>query len=105
MASLLPVSMKAWPVAAISPALAVRIALAFDRTATAIAAAVDGLGVASDRFGTTKRFDAEIVDACKATGEGWQTRMNDALKEWLQARPAWKTKKPTANGWLIYSIW
>lgn len=37
------------------------------------------------KVSTTIRFDAEILDAFRATGEGWQTRMNDALKEWLRA--------------------
>ncbi|MCZ2897315.1 BrnA antitoxin family protein [Burkholderia thailandensis] len=32
----------------------------------------------------TVRYDVDIVDAFKATGEGWQTRMNDALREWLK---------------------
>ena len=32
----------------------------------------------------TVRYDAEVVEAFKATGKGWQTRMNDALKEWLK---------------------
>lgn len=35
---------------------------------------------------TTVRFDAEVLAAFKATGRGWQTRMNDALKEWLATR-------------------
>jgi uncharacterized protein (DUF4415 family) len=30
------------------------------------------------------RFDAAVLDAFKATGEGWQTRMNDALSEWAK---------------------
>jgi uncharacterized protein (DUF4415 family) len=30
------------------------------------------------------RFDAAVLDAFKATGEGWQTRMNDALREWVK---------------------
>ncbi len=30
------------------------------------------------------RYDAEVVEAFKATGEGWQARMNDALKDWLK---------------------
>jgi uncharacterized protein (DUF4415 family)/predicted XRE-type DNA-binding protein len=34
------------------------------------------------------RYDAEVVDAFKATGEGWQTRMNEALKEWLESHRA-----------------
>jgi uncharacterized protein (DUF4415 family) len=29
------------------------------------------------------RLDADILVAFKAGGKGWQTRMNDALKEWL----------------------
>ncbi len=32
----------------------------------------------------TVRYDAEVIEAFKATGKGWQTRMNDALKDWLQ---------------------
>jgi len=31
---------------------------------------------------TTIRLDAEILDAFKATGKGWQTLMNDALRDW-----------------------
>lgn len=38
------------------------------------------------KVSTTIRFDIEVLDAFRATGEGWQTRMNDALKEWLRAR-------------------
>ncbi|OHV95612.1 hypothetical protein AKG95_20435 [Janthinobacterium lividum] len=38
------------------------------------------------KVSTTIRFDAEILDAFKASGDGWQTRMNDALREWLLAR-------------------
>lgn len=30
------------------------------------------------------RLDADIVRAFKAQGAGWQTRMNDALHEWLE---------------------
>jgi uncharacterized protein (DUF4415 family) len=30
------------------------------------------------------RYDADIVEAFKATGDGWQTRMNDALRDWLR---------------------
>jgi uncharacterized protein (DUF4415 family) len=32
----------------------------------------------------TVRYDADVVEAFKATGKGWQTRMNDALREWLK---------------------
>lgn len=32
----------------------------------------------------TLRYDAEVIEAFRATGRGWQTRMNDALKDWLK---------------------
>jgi uncharacterized protein (DUF4415 family) len=32
----------------------------------------------------TIRFDKDILEAFRSTGSGWQTRMNDALKEWLK---------------------
>ena len=30
------------------------------------------------------RLDADVVEAFKATGRGWQTRINRALREWLK---------------------
>ncbi|WP_367155379.1 BrnA antitoxin family protein [Methylomonas sp. HYX-M1] len=30
------------------------------------------------------RLDADVLEAFKASGRGWQTRMNDALKDWLK---------------------
>ena len=32
----------------------------------------------------TIRYDQDVVDAFKSAGPGWQTRMNDALREWLR---------------------
>jgi uncharacterized protein (DUF4415 family) len=32
----------------------------------------------------TIRLDQEVVDAFRATGPGWQTRVNQALKRFLQ---------------------
>lgn len=32
------------------------------------------------------RYSPEVVDYFKGTGEGWQTRMDEALKEWVAAR-------------------
>jgi uncharacterized protein (DUF4415 family) len=29
-------------------------------------------------------LDADIIASFRAMGDGWQIRMNDALKEWLQ---------------------
>lgn len=34
------------------------------------------------------RFDRDVLEAFRAGGPGWQTRMNRALKEWLTAHPA-----------------
>lgn len=30
------------------------------------------------------RFDKDVLEAFRATGRGWQTRMNNALKAWLK---------------------
>ncbi|MBU3695056.1 MAG: BrnA antitoxin family protein [Rhodocyclaceae bacterium] len=35
----------------------------------------------------TVRYDADVVAAFRASGKGWQTRMNDALREWLAEHP------------------
>jgi len=32
----------------------------------------------------TVRYDPEVIEAFKATGKGWQTRMNAALRDWLK---------------------
>ncbi len=32
------------------------------------------------------RLDPEVIEAFQKEGPGWQTRMNNALKEWLQQR-------------------
>lgn len=41
------------------------------------------------KVSTTIRFDHEVLAAFKASGPGWQTRMNDALKDWLRThKPA-----------------
>ena len=34
------------------------------------------------------RLDQELVGALRASGPGWQTRVNAALKEWLASQPA-----------------
>ncbi|PIT82871.1 BrnA antitoxin family protein [Limnohabitans sp. 15K] len=33
----------------------------------------------------TIRFDADVLEAFRSTGKGWQTRMNDAMREWVRA--------------------
>ena len=36
------------------------------------------------KLALTVRYDADVVQAFKATGKGWQTRMNSALRDWLK---------------------
>ena len=36
---------------------------------------------------TTIRLDEDVLAAFKSTGRGWQTRMDDALREWLKEHP------------------
>ena len=38
----------------------------------------------STKLALTMRYDVEVVEAFRATGKGWQTRMNAALKDWLK---------------------
>ena len=38
---------------------------------------------AAPKASTTIRFDADVLAGLKATGRGWQTRVNDAMKDWL----------------------
>ena len=33
------------------------------------------------------RLDADVVGAFKNSGAGWQTRINNALREWLKTQP------------------
>jgi uncharacterized protein (DUF4415 family) len=33
------------------------------------------------------RLDADVVGAFKGTGAGWQTRLNNALRDWLKTHP------------------
>ncbi|MCV2218888.1 BrnA antitoxin family protein [Thauera sp. Sel9] len=37
---------------------------------------------------TTIRFDADVLAALKATGPGWQTRVNAAMREWVRSHVA-----------------
>jgi uncharacterized protein (DUF4415 family) len=34
------------------------------------------------------RYSSDVLEAFRATGKGWQTRMNNALREWLKTRSA-----------------
>lgn len=40
------------------------------------------------KVSTTIRFDADVLEAFKRAGPGWQTRMNQALRDWLAKHAA-----------------
>lgn len=42
----------------------------------------------SAKVSTTVRFDRDVLEAFRSTGRGWQSRMNEALKEWLKEHTA-----------------
>ena len=39
---------------------------------------------ATTKIATTIRLDADIMAHFRAAGPGWQTRINDALRDWLE---------------------
>ena len=48
--------------------------------------AVRGVQIAPTKKKLTVRFDPDIVDWFKAQGDGYQTRMNEALREYITER-------------------
>ncbi len=38
---------------------------------------------AQPKISTTVRLDPEVLEYFRATGKGWQTRLNEALKEYV----------------------
>lgn len=42
---------------------------------------------ASPKVAVTVRYDKDVIDGFQAGGPGWQTRMNNALREWLRNHP------------------
>ena len=39
------------------------------------------------KIAVTLRYSPEVVEYFKSTGDGWQIRMDEALKEWINAHP------------------
>ncbi|MEJ2769056.1 BrnA antitoxin family protein [Mycetohabitans sp. B46] len=39
------------------------------------------------KIAVTVRYDADVLQQFRASGDGWQTRMNNALREWLKTHP------------------
>ena len=44
--------------------------------------------VETPKVATAIRFDADVLAGLRATGKGWQTRVNDAMRQWLKEHPA-----------------
>ena len=43
-----------------------------------------GRPVGSNKAKVNLRIDVDILEASKSGGEGWQTRINAALRDWVQ---------------------
>jgi len=46
-----------------------------------------GAQKAPTKVSTTLRLSPDVIDGFRATGAGWQTRIDTALKEWLANHP------------------
>ncbi|MHB1495064.1 MAG: BrnA antitoxin family protein [Acidithiobacillus sp.] len=44
-----------------------------------------GRPVGALKESTTIRFDRDVLETFRASGPGWQTRMNAALRDWLKS--------------------
>jgi uncharacterized protein (DUF4415 family) len=40
------------------------------------------------KVAATIRYDSAVLEAFRASGKGWQTRMNDVLREYVRAHPS-----------------
>lgn len=62
----------------------------FDEVFPALAAKarkVRGAQKRPTKVSTTIRLSREVVDHFRATGEGWQSRIDHALRDWISTRP------------------
>ena len=80
-----------WTTAEMSSALPAREVLPqlFGRDAAAAVLRPRGRPLAATaKKRTTIRLSAAVMAAFKASGKGWQTRVDDALKHWLKTHPS-----------------
>jgi uncharacterized protein (DUF4415 family) len=54
---------------------------------------VSGPNWCSRKQQVTLYLSPEVLKTFRATGRGWQTRMNEALQEWLKAHPCFPGQK------------
>jgi uncharacterized protein (DUF4415 family) len=53
-----------------------------------LAEAIRKRGPARTKEAISIRLDIDLVEKLRATGPGWQSRVNDALREWLEKSAA-----------------
>ncbi len=61
---------------------------AFWKNATVRRPGQRGPGRKAKKVLLSVRYSPEVVEYFKSTGEGWQTRMDEALKEWMASHSA-----------------
>ena len=54
-----------------------------------------GPGRAPTKVPTTIRVDADVLEGLKASGRGWQTRVNEVLRNWLRSQSGSATTEKT----------
>jgi uncharacterized protein (DUF4415 family) len=64
----------------------IKIATPFASLPATLRAKLGGRGPqkAPPKVSTTIRLSPDVVQAFRATGDGWQTRIDSALKDWLR---------------------
>src|SRR5579864_2744118 len=79
----------------------------FWRSATVRRPGERGPGRKAKKILLSVRYSSEVVEHFRSTGEGWQTRMDNALREWVAARPvdslARVPMSPTTETHNVYS--
>ena len=45
----------------------------------------DRIAKGASKMSASVQIDADVLAAFKATGDGWQARVNEVLKEWLRS--------------------
>jgi uncharacterized protein (DUF4415 family) len=64
----------------------IKTAASFSSLPATLRAKLGGRGPqkAPPKVSTTIRLSPDVVQAFRATGDGWQTRIDSALKDWLR---------------------
>jgi hypothetical protein len=44
------------------------------------------------------RSDADVLEAFRATGHGWQTRINKVLRDWIKEKEPEKSRRAHKSG-------